>query len=184
MTVELHQSAEKYLESRFNLVLRMNARDFDHDWKILIDALKQIQRPKFSNRDRILICHMDTDYYDPLLPTGIIINNLIRSFQLMDIPLYLLLFVTNHYGIAREFDLLLNNHHPADRPAVIETLLSPILLSETDYDDRDDLDAHCIERAALCLVGKQRSHRVALLNFLKNNQLLNHVAVSANFANS
>jgi len=184
MNVELHKSALTYLDSKFNLLLRLDARDFDHDWTLLLEKLKQIKVDKFSNNDRILICHMDTDYYDPLMPVGTITNNLIRCFQLLDIPTYLLLFVTNHYGISQEFELLLGDCHPEDRPTVVETLLSRTLLSESNYENNTQLNVDHIEKAGLCMVGAQRSHRVAILNFFKNNELLNHIAISANFTNT
>lgn len=181
--IELHDNALKHLESKFNLILKLDARQFDLNWKQLLIKLNQVKIKEFSQNDRILICHMDTDYYDPLLPTGIIVNNLIRCFQLVDIPLYLLLFVTNHYGISHEFDLLLANHHPNDRPTVVETLLSKLFLLQSDYKNPTALAVDQIEKPGLCMVGNQRSHRVAILNFFKNNNLLDRIAVSANFKN-
>ena len=182
MTIELYTAAQAHLEKKFNLLLKLNARSFDNDWQVLLDKLKEIKVDQFAPADRVLICHMDTDYYDPLLPVGIVVNNLIRCFQLVDIPLYLLLMVTNHYGISREFDLLLPDHSVHDRPTVVETLLSRMLLSESGYKNYTTLKIDSIEKAGLCMVGAERSHRVALLNYLKNNNLLDRIAVSANFA--
>jgi hypothetical protein len=180
MTVELHSLALEHLESKFNILLKLNDRQFDLDWNSLIKKLNQIKLDQFLPNDRILICHMDTDYYDPLLPVGTVVNNLIRCFQSVDIPLYLLLFVTNHYGISKEFDLLLANHHPNDRPTIVETLLSDKLLQSPNKANML-LEVEKIEKAGLCMVGMTRSHRIALFNFLKNNNLLGNVAVSANF---
>jgi len=184
MTVELHKSALKHLESKFNLLLKLDARKFDLNWELLLEKLKQIKVDKFSSNDRILICHMDTDYYDPILPVGTIPNNLIRCFKSLDIPMYLLLFVTNHYGISREFDLLLANHHLQDRPTVVETLLCRLFLSETSYATDTNLDIDKIEKSGLCMARLQRAHRVAILNFFKNNNLLDYIAVSAKFASA
>jgi hypothetical protein len=182
MTAELHKSALVHIESKFNLLLKLDAREFDCDWAVLLQSLQKIKIENFSQDDRILICHMDTDYYDPLVPTGTIVNNLIRCFQFVDIPMYLLLFVTNHYGISREFDLLLQDEHPNNRPTVVETLLSPMLLSESPYKPDSALDIERIEKSGLCMVGAQRSHRVALLNFFKNNNLLDKIAIGPGFA--
>ena len=183
MIIELHNEALAHLESKFNLLFCMNARNFDVDWQVLIEKLKEIKVESFSNNDRILISHMDTDYYDPLLPVGIIVNNIVRCFLLTDTPLYLLLFVTNHYGISKEFDLLLSDHHLNDRPTIVETLLSKLLLPKGNFKKHTEVNADSIEKAGLCMVGIQRSHRVALLNFLKNNNLLSNIAVSVNFSN-
>ena len=122
---------------------------------------------------------MHTDHYEPLLPVGTSINNLIRCFQNIDIPLYTLLFITNHYGISREFDFLLKDHHTNDRPTVVETLLSNLLLSQVA--DNVALNENKIQKQGLCMMGQQRSHRVAFLNFLKNKNLLDKVALSVKF---
>ena len=107
---------------------------------------------------------------------------MIRCFQFVDIPLYLLLFVTNHYGISKEFDLLLRDQHPNDYPTVVETLLSTMLLSESLYDPNTSLEIDRIEKAGLCMTGAGRSHRIALLNYFKNNSLLDNIAVAPGFA--
>ena len=188
--IPLHTEALDYIESKFNILLKLDVISFDHDWDLLIKNLKKIKVDVFQPNDRILICHMDTDYYDPLLPTGVVTTNLVRCFNMLDIPLYLLLFVTNNYGIGAEFDLLLKNHHKMDRPTIIETLLTSSLgLVEVDdatvnaaVDGTAPLNVEKIEKQGLCMVGRQRSHRVALINFFKNKNLLDKVALSVNFS--
>lgn len=177
---ELHPHALSMLNQRFNILLEINARIFDCNWDVLDQKLDKIKKDEFHNNDRILITHMDTDYYDEIIPYGLIPINLIRMFKNKDIPLYLLLFITNHYGIKKEFDALLLNQHKNDRPTIIETLLSPLLLS-----DQFKLDTCCdfdqIEKAGLSMMGKQRSHRVALCNFFEDSQLLNNIAIVTHF---
>lgn len=177
--LELHKSAKKYLHEKFNIILELNCRDFDCNVQILLDALKNIKVDTFMPRDRIVISHMDTDYYDPLLPCGLVILNIVRCMKLVDIPFANLIFITTHFGIKKEFDLLLADQHHADRPTVIETLLCPGVLA-THYAHTTLMDVEQIEKQSLCLLGKQRSHRVALYNFLKNN-LHDKVALATNF---
>lgn len=178
--VELHQSAVAYLQSRLNILLSMDCREFDTDLQVLIDNLEQFKTHVFSPQDKILLVHMDTDYYDPLLPYGMIPINVVRIFKNLDIPLHALLFVTNHFGIRSEFENLVKDHHPLDRPKVVETLLSPTLLSESQYQlcepAFDD-----IERSAICMMNKSRSHRLALFNFFLDNDLQEKIAISQNF---
>lgn len=178
--IELHNQALSILNQKYNLLLKINVRDFDNNWELLSCKLDGIKKEEFLPNDRILIVHMDTDYYDDLLPYGLSIINLLRMFKNKDIPLYLLLFVTNHYGINKEFDSLLTACHKKDRPTIIETLLSKLLLSNNfvlDNDCRIDL----VEKAAISMMGKQRSHRVALCNFIDDSQLLNQIALTTNF---
>lgn len=180
MSIELHSPAIEAINEKFNVLLAMNCRDFDLNFQHLEDSLDKIKKDQFEASDRILIVHMDTDYYDNLLPCGLLILNLIRLFKNKDIPLYLLLFVTNHFGIRKEFDLLLKDQHPKDRPTVVETLLSNLLLSD-HLGPRPNLDLDEIEKSGICMIGTKRSHRVALCNFLKNNQLVSKIALKTNF---
>jgi hypothetical protein len=58
-----------------------------------------------------------------------------------------------------------------------------LLLPKSNFKKNTEVNADSIEKAGLCMVGIQRSHRVALLNFLKNNNLLSNIAVSESFSN-
>lgn len=178
--VELHKKAIVLLKSNFNIKFEKNCRDFDKCPDLLVEWLLPYQGQVFGPKDKILLVHMDTDYYDPLLSYGTIPINVIRIFKNLDIPLHALLFVTNHFGIKKEFDCLLKNQHALDRPLIIETLLSPILISES-YKKEDEISFDEIEKAAICMMAKQRSHRVAFYNFLIENELLNKIAVSQHF---
>lgn len=180
MVRELYPEAIDIINKKFNVLLYMDCRHFDTNLEILSDRLDKIKKESYQHNDRILVVHMDTDYYDQLLPCGLVTLNLIRMFKNKDIPLYLLLFVTNHYGIRQEFDVLLKDQHPNDWPTIIETLLSTILLSNK-LDLAPDLAVDKIEKAGISMMGRERSHRVALCNFLKNNQLLSKVALKTNF---
>lgn len=177
---ELHSDAKHYLHEKFNILLELNCRDFDTNIQVLLDSLAKIKVDTFQPSDKILISHMDTDYYDPLLPCGIAILNIVRCMKIVDIPFANLIFITNHFGIKKEFDMLLADNHSADLPIVVETLLSPISLG-TNYDQNPTVDIDKIEKHALCMMGHQRCHRVALFNFLNQDSFKNNVAVSTNF---
>jgi hypothetical protein len=178
--IELNNQALSMLDEKYNLLLKINARQFDNNWQLLSDKLDSIKQESFLHNDRILIVHMDTDYYDELLSFGLIVINLLRMFKNKDIPLYLLLFVTNHYGISKEFNSLLTPYHKKDRPTIIETLLSPCLLSNNFVLD-NDCRIDQIEKSAISMMGQQRSHRVALCNFIADSNLLDQVALQTNF---
>ena len=180
--VELHQSAISYLNSCFDIKLAINCREFDVVPQVLINKLKKYQGRSFGTKEKILLVHMDTDYYDPLLPCGTIPINLIRIFKNLDISLSSILFVSNHFGIKKEFDHLLRDHHPMDRPQVVQTLLSPQLLKERLVDKDMALDFESIQKSAICMMGKSRSHRVALYNFFVDNNLFDKIAVSQHFS--
>lgn len=178
--IELHSTALDLINQKFNLLSAINCRTISADFQVLSNALDQLSRERFAENDRILLVHMDTDYYDPLLPYGLLPINIIRIFKNKNIPLYLLLFVTNHIGIKKEFNDLLRDHHPLDRPTIVETLLSRQIVAET-INNNDGFNFDKVEKAGLSMMGLQRSHRVALCNFLKDKQLLSNVALNTNF---
>lgn len=179
--VELHQEVIDLLKLKFNIKLALNCRTFDTNPDFLIENLIAFQGQYFNQQDKILLVHMDTDYYDPLLPAGIIPINVTRIFKNLDIPFHSLIFVTNHYGISREFDLLLKDQCINDRPTVIETLLSRLLLSDDDYDKLLLPSFDQVEKPGICMMSKSRSHRVAFYNFLRNNKFFDKIAVSQHF---
>ena len=164
MSIELHAKAKDFLNSKYNILLELDCRDFDFDYNLLISLLDKINKP----------C------YDQLLPFGLIPINIIRIFKNLGIPLFTLLFVTNHYGIHNEFDSLLSDHDCNDRPTIIETLLSKALLTDNLQIDCN-LNFDEIEKQGLCMMGIKRSHRLALANFIKNNNLLENIALQTNF---
>lgn len=180
MKVELHKQAIALLEKRYNILFATDCQQFDTNPAQLQQWLEPFKHKKFSADDKILLVHMDTDYYDPLLNFGLIPVNTVRIFLNLDIPLHAMLFVTNHFGISREFDQLLIDHHPADRPKVIETLLSNRLLTE-NLDFVQPPGFTKIEKPAVCMMRQARSHRIAFFNFLKNHNLLDKIAVSQHF---
>ena len=180
MSIELHAKAKDFLHSKYNILLELDCRDFDFDYNLLISLLDKINKPCFEQNERILLVHMDTDYYDQLLPFGLIPINIIRIFKNLGIPLFTLLFMTNHYGIHNEFDSLLSDHDCNDRPTIIETLLSKALLTDNLQIDCN-LNFDEIEKQGLCMMGIKRSHRLALANFIKNNNLLENIALQTNF---
>ena len=180
MNVQLHKSVMDLLASTYDIKFAMGCTDFDSNYKALVDKLLPLQSLVFDPKEKILLVHMDLDYYDPLLPCGIIPINIVRIFDNLDIPLHALLFVTNHFGIRREFDLLVKDRHLKDRPVVIETLLAPLLLDE-QCTPITEISLDKIEKAAVCMMNKRRSHRVAFYNFLLDHDLFEKVAVSQHF---
>ena len=114
-----------------------------------------------------------------MLLCGTIPINVVRIFKNLDIPLHSLLFVTNHFGITKEFNFLLAEDHINNRPIIVETLLSSMLLPETFEDLKISFDD--IEKPAICMMNRSRSHRVAFYNFIRNNNLFEKIAVSQSF---
>ena len=73
-----------------------------------------------------------------------------------------MLFFTNHFGIEREIDKLID--HPADRPTVISSFITTVHYSN-NYQPIN-IDADQVTMPALSLMNTPRSHRFGLYNFL------------------
>ena len=137
--------------------------------------LATIIKPSYNSDDRIIIDHFDTDYYFEGFDYGLGIYNLFTLFRKLDIPLFVMLLVTNHFGITAEINQLAPD--PQDRPTVIETLVSSIHYAE-NYQDLN-IDADNISIPGLCMLGAPRVHRHAVFRFIES-ELADQIALSTN----
>jgi hypothetical protein len=160
--------------NKYRVVLHLEFKQFDHDFAILEEQLRSIKKQSFAPNERIIIEHMDTDYYCDELACGLGLFNLFTAFQQVDIPLFTMLLFTNHFGIQREIDVLAPN--ASDRPTVIETFINKIHYTN-DYETLP-LDQDQIQRPGLCMMGHPRVHRHAMYRFLEKENLLSLVATS------
>lgn len=162
------------LYKKYNILGHVEFKYFDQNFLLLEEYLLARKKSQFDPRDRFILVHMDTDYYIKDFPFGISFYNTFTAFKKLDIPLYTMLFFTNHFGIEREIDKLVDD--PADRPTVISSFITT-----THYSNNYtpvDVDADSIVMPALSLMGSTRSHRFGLYNFLQENDLLTHTAIS------
>ena len=158
---------------KYSIVGHFRIQDFDHDFKLFEKELGTLKKESFSSTERIIIEHLDTDYYHPDFPYGLGLYNLITAFKKSDVPLFTILLFTNHFGISKEIDQL--SPDPNDRPTVIETFVTncyysgiqPVVLNVSE-----------VTRPGVCMMRRPRSHRKATFNFLRTANLLSHVAVA------
>jgi hypothetical protein len=165
---------KKILYTKYSIVARFRMNKFDTDFKKFEKDLLSIKKDHFDTDERILIEHVDTDYYLKEFPYGINLYNLFTAFKQADIPLFVMLLFTSNFGIQREIELLAPN--PSDRPTVVESFLTTTHYSQ-DYNDFP-LAVEDITKPALCMMGQPRVHRHAMFNFLSEQDLLSCVAVS------
>jgi len=179
---EIKESLFNLLSSKFNIITALNLRDLGISYdsmNVFRSDLMKVHQKHYSNHDRILISHMDTDYYDSNYPYGIWISNLIRTFNEFDIPLFTLIIITNHYGLKNEVNMLTTGNRKF-KPLVIETLLSDALLGNYNNNVNKLINSNNIQYSGLCMMGQSRSHRNAMYNFINNESLINNVALSYN----
>jgi hypothetical protein len=162
------------LYKKYNILGHIEFKYFDQNFLLLEEYLLTRKKSQFDPRDRFILVHMDLDYYFEDFPFGINFYNTFTTFRKLDIPLYTMLFFTNHFGIEKEIDKLID--HPADRPTVISSFITTVHYSNS-YQPTN-IDADQVTMPALSLMNTPRSHRFGLYNFLQENDLLTHTAVS------
>jgi len=165
------------IKAKYNIIGHLNIIQFDSNFHELVEFLDEIRKDKFEENDRILIEHFDTDFYPSNNDSfGIFLYNLVEAFLKSNTPLYILLFLTNHFGIKREFDTLLRNHNKNDYPSIIETFISTKSYPSDFTFAHDNSNIH---KHAICMMsGTERSHRSAIYNKMNEFKLLSKIAVS------
>lgn len=166
----------------FNIIKVFETTQFDCG-KIdyLIEQLTATRKSQFDPLDRYVIVHFDTDFY--WHGHGVNLNNLFSVWKSLDIPLYTMIYYTNHHGISTEIKNLCQAQSLKDQPMVIETLINP---GNYDINPYDNFDANIndIEMHALCMMsGSGRSHRGAVFNHLKD-QSQDHIAMTIKGTNA
>jgi hypothetical protein len=160
--------------AKYQVLDHIDFKWVDHDFSLLEQRLQQIKKDYFEPNARIIIEHMDADYYLDEFAYGLGLYNLFTAFRNVDIPLFTMLLFTNCFGIQKEIRRLAPDDK--DRPTVIETFITNTHYSKSF--DPVDLSIDQIQRAGICMMGQPRVHRHAMYNFLQKENLLEQVATS------
>ncbi len=162
----------------YNILYHTNTLNFDENFDILEQNQHLVKKDFFSPKEKILIEFFDTDYFDPdILNHGLILYNIFTIAKIVDIPLHVFIFVTNHFGIQKDINSILKDHHINDRPIVIETFLRQQVYNSNVVQDFQ-ISAKDIKFPAVSMMGANRSHRHALFNWMKTNNLLDRIKVT------
>jgi hypothetical protein len=181
---EIPNEVLDFLAKKYNIISHWNFLDFDQNFDVLRGYVKKIQKEQFDFQDRIVVEHMDTDFYIKIdrYHVGVNLRNFFGVMTELDVPHYLFVFYTNHFGIKKEIDVLCQSRSLFDRPTIIETFLSQLHYKpERIYDV--DYKADSVSYNMMCMMNLTRSHRNAVYRRLdridKNKLLLS--GTNANF---
>lgn len=176
MSFELNNNIKDYLYKKFNILHHTNFLNFDCDYQILLDDLEKIKKENFDIKDKIIIEHFDTEFYDRSLRIGLHTRNVIECIRSADIPFFTIIFITSHYNFKNEISLLIDKDVDGF-PIVLNTVSSKHTICKK-YKNIDN-NSSFIEKPAVCLMaGTQRSHRSSLYYFFKKQNLFSKIAVS------
>lgn len=165
--IEIPQNVKLLLEKKFNIVDHLVFNQIDTDFDGLANYLNSKRKNKFEPNDRIIVEHMDTDFYFDQCSVGVNLLNFFNTIKDLHYPYFVFIFYTNHYGLAKEIELLCKNHPEQDRPMVIESLIGNQMYNTDHYHDHE-LNAEKIQHHALCMMNMIRAHRHAVYHSLKS----------------
>ena len=152
------------LDSHYNIVGYANYTGFQHNIYYLKQMFAETKKEVYGINDRYIIEHRDNDVYIDSMRVGMFTHNFFDILYEFDIPAYTVLLYTNHFGIQREIDFLCARSHPNDRPTVVESFVTTEVM--TDHYADIPLEPEAIKHHAICMLGKQRSHRFGLYHKL------------------
>lgn len=179
-STDLSKTFISLLEKKFNIVALLDIDLIDHDWDILKDIFEKTKKDVYNKNDRYVIVHTDTDYYLPECPYGLSIFNLVRTFLHNDVPLNTLLFITDHKGIKKEFEILIpKDMHEHNFPTIIDDCLLGFKCVRLGRSVPDiEYSATQIVKHGISMIGVPRIHRNMIFNELKTKKLLEKYAIS------
>jgi hypothetical protein len=103
------------LKEKYKILDSFILKNYDQDCNSLREHLQSLRKEVFAPDDRIIITQFDTDYYiDERV--GINLINLFNTWKEVDIPLSVMIYYTNSFGVSKEIDHICRYNHPGDRP--------------------------------------------------------------------
>lgn len=165
--IEMTDTVKNILQKKFEIIDHFSFLDFDYQFEWLSERLSQNKKDCYKQNEKIIVEHLDTDYYFNYCDVGINLRNFFELLSNLDISPSIFVFYTNHFGLEKEIDKLCYNFHENDRPLIIESFIGNL---HYNSDETKNLicDFDKIEYNALCMMNEKRSHRSALYNALKN----------------
>jgi len=168
------------LSAKFNIIDKFALPSVDHDFQLVSDRLLQTKKQVFAHNDRYIISHLDTDYYLPSCPYGLSMFNLVRTFLHNDISLNILILITNHKNIKKEFEILIPTEMQEHNfPTIIDNCLTVDNTVRVGLNQHEcNVDESSIVKHGVSMFGVNRLHRNMLYNMLVERNLLDAYAVS------
>lgn len=157
----------KLLQKKFKILDTIEFKEFDHDFDVIKTFLEKNYKAEYLPEERILIEHMDTDYYFDECETGINFRNFFQILIESDISPSVFIIYTNHFGLQKEIDLLCNSFNSGDRPLLIESFIGKNHWNNKKVGNIP-CNFNCIEYNALCMMNEKRSYRSAFYHSLKH----------------
>lgn len=164
--------------SKYNIVGIIDLVENDYNIPRLYNTLKNLKKDDgFSPREKILIIHLDTEYFYLNHPIGFTMYNLFSAWRAADLPWHAMLLHTNHYGVESQLQKQWQ-FSDSDKPLIEFNIVNYVNLNNSKRFISDN-GVKDIKHHMMCLVGGTiRSNRTALVKWLSHNNLLDTVHTS------
>jgi hypothetical protein len=176
LTYNLWPLVSAKLKAKYNIIAEIDLYKLGNNPSRMYQTLRSAYKDHYDPNDRILIYHYDTDFYQEGGGSGFIISNLMTCLNHLDISECFCLLLTNHYGISNEINQLSTNKIGMQ---IFENNYTEIQTNPNP--NPIDINVEKIVKPYICLNGAKRSHRVMVLCYLREHQLLDRGIVSWNF---
>lgn len=163
-----------------NIIAALDFTTTDYNPETVYNTLKIFKKNRYEPNDVIVIRYNTVDFY-PVgynVP-GIRLFNIFKCIAALDIPIWVICFETNHFGISGQIKILTERvcHDYENLPYILCSHYSENCCPSNIQDT--NLDAGAIEfKYMLLAAGVAREHRLSLLSMLAEDNLLDNGLLS------
>lgn len=166
----------------FEPLLVLDVLHYDNRIKALHDVLTPFRHHVFDPTQRIVLLHNDTEYFLPGQQLGFTMHNVMNCWRSLDLPWHAMMVVTNHAdytaAVWQSRDL-----PQQDRPDIQHCLVNDCSWQAAQHWIRPGANRQP-RFAALSLMATRRSHRIALWQFVQQQDLQGHIAINFDLTDS
>jgi hypothetical protein len=174
------------LDRKFNVVEYIDLLSVDTDFEMLKQELLLSRLDSYTKNDRYVIFDEDTHYYIDGCSYSLTWYNIIKMFLDADIPLNSIIVFYNGSGLLEQILTLIPRELQNENciPTIIDNR-SKLWLGRgeqifiNNFNKHRTVNTH-ITKHAITMMGQKRIHRNILQNHIKENNLLDKIAVAYN----
>lgn len=158
-----------------------NIAEHDHDFFNFYNELSYLKKDFFEPNEKIIILHNDTEYFYHESKIGFSMHNLLTCIKDIDIPMHVVVILTNHYGYEKSIIDFLGDTD--DLPTVVFNYINnSSFLGLSDVLKSKDKEKNIKHFGIGLWGGTARAHRSSLVKWLLYNQLDKKILISYNIS--
>ena len=181
MLSTLRSETQKWLTSKFDIIDTFDFVKYDSNPVAFFEWCKKWNKYSFLPRQRVVILNIDTDYYARGCSIGNNTYNFFVCCAYFQLPTEFFIYFSTQEGIHIEVQAICKDLN-ISAPTIVTTLCVPMIATESVTDTNFDLNL--IKKPFVCLNRTQRFHRLVLLAYLREHELINKGIVSYLFNTS